>query len=144
MRKKYILYMIFAAICMGVNLGSQFILSLFLPRISVLQATLFHQELSFLLQLITGTILGFIAKFILDKFIVFKEVQTNLSHTLKQMIIYGVLAVLTTIIFWTFEFSFKLAFTFKNSELIGGFIGLAIGYTIKFFLDKKFVFVKKE
>ena len=136
--------MIFAAICTGVNLGSQYILKLFLAQIEALQITFFEQELYFLIQLGTGTILGFITKFILDKFVVFKEKQSDAKHTLKQILIYGILAVITTIIFWGFEFAFKFAFTFMHSELAGGFIGLVIGYTIKFFLDKKFVFVNKE
>jgi putative flippase GtrA len=144
MKKKYVLYMCFAAICMGVNLGSQFLLSLFLPYIKAFQVTIGKQEISFYLQLFTGTLLGFTAKFLMDKFIVFKEKHENIKHTIKQIIKYGILALFTTIIFWTFEFGFQIFFSFEYRELLGGFIGLTIGYTVKFFLDNKFVFIKKD
>lgn len=134
--------MIFAAICTGVNIGSQYVLKLLLSQIEVLRILLFKQELYFYIQLCVGTFLGFVTKFVLDKFIVFEEKHRDIGHTFKQLLIYTFNAVFTTIIFWSFEFGFKFAFTFEHSELAGGFIGLAIGYTVKFFLDKKFVFVK--
>jgi len=88
----------------------------------------------------TGIIAGFLVKFILDKFVVFKEKHKNFVHTLTQFFIYGALALITTFIFLAFEIAFKIIFDFNNSEIIGGFIGLVIGYTLKFFLDKIFVF----
>ena len=148
MRKKYLLYMLFAVISTGVNLGSQYGIKNLLTNIFEFRKTIFFLskefEIYFLIQLVTGTVLGFITKFILDKFIVFEEKHKDIKHTLRQIIIYGILAVFTTIVFWGFEFAFKLFFCFTNSELVGGFIGLALGYTIKFFLDKKFVFIKKQ
>ncbi|MBN2533570.1 MAG: GtrA family protein [Spirochaetales bacterium] len=141
-KKKYILYMIFAAICTGVNIGSQYILKLLLSPVEALQVLVFRQELYFYIQLVAGTFLGFVTKFILDKFIVFKQKYIDMGHTFKQLLVYSLNALLTTAIFWGFELSFKYVFAFKHSELIGGFIGLAIGYTVKFFLDKKLVFTK--
>lgn len=143
MKKEYILYMGFAAICTGVNIGSQYILKTLLSQINTLHVLFLGQELYFYIQLCIGTFLGFVTKFVLDKFIVFKEKHKNMGHTFKQFLLYAFNAVFTTMIFWGFEFSFKFAFTFEHSELIGGLIGLAIGYTVKFFLDRKFVFGRK-
>jgi len=144
MKKKYLLYMIFAAVCTAVNLGSQAILKMYLIKIDELHKMIFIFKLHFIIQLLIGTFLGFVTKFILDKFLVFKDTNKDVSHTFKQIAIYAIFALLTTCIFWGIEIGFKLLFTFDNRELIGGFIGLAIGYTVKFFLDKKFVFIKNE
>ena len=146
MSKKYVLYMIFAGLSILVNIGTQFVVKIFLGYFNFFDLLIYPAKnisLLFLTQLIMGTGTGFLTKFILDKFIVFKEKHKNLAHTLYQMFIYGSFAIITTIIFWSFEISFKILFTMKNSEIIGGLIGLIIGYTVKYFLDKRMVFVKK-
>lgn len=139
--------MVFAAICTGINLGSQAITALILGSSGFFQGGLSIAgkvyQYSFLVQILTGTILGFVTKFILDKFLVFQNSHENFSSTLKQIFIYGSFAVITTLIFWGFEFTFKAVFQDDQFlTLLGGFIGLAIGYSLKFFLDKSFVFNK--
>lgn len=98
-------------------------------------------EYWFILALGVGTVSGFVFKFIVDKFIVFEERTTTIEKTTKQIFLYFLFAILTTAIFWGFEFLFKILFTKGNMYLIGGIIGLTIGYTIKFLLDKTYVFV---
>ncbi len=46
---------------------------------------------------------------------------------------------ITTCIFWGTETAFYLL-DFCGSQYIGGAVGLAVGYTLKYFLDKNFVF----
>ena len=43
-------------------------------------------------------------------------------------------------IFWGLEFGFNWVFHTKEMRYLGGIIGLAIGYLIKYQLDKRFVF----
>jgi putative flippase GtrA len=163
-RNQYFLYIAFAVICIFVNLGSQIIIELILRPVDALNVVVYEKtvveesltetddeelietdtkpvKLYDLIKIAVGTILGFMTKFVLDKFFVFREKQKSISHTFKQIIIYGFLAVFTTLIFWSFQLGFKLVFGSGVIEYIGAVLGLAIGYTIKFFLDKKFVFV---
>lgn len=92
-----------------------------------------------------ATIAAFIFKYLVDKIFIFKDKTKYLSLIhFKQVILYGLFAVFTTLIFWFSELGFKYFFNFKNSHLIGAVIGLTIGYTIKFFLDKRFVFMQNN
>ena len=92
------------------------------------------------MQMAIATIIAFVFKYLVDKIFIFKDNTKYLSKThFKQVFLYGLFAVLTTLIFWFFELSFKYFFSFKNSHYIGALIGLTIGYTIKFFLDKKYL-----
>lgn len=50
------------------------------------------------------------------------------------------MGVFTTFIFWGFEIGFDLIFKTEMAKYIGAVFGLSIGYIIKYFLDKKFVF----
>ncbi len=139
--KQYILYMTFAGIAIGINIGSQFLVKIgvspHLPDVMI-----YRFNMGFIVQLLTGTILGFLFKFIIDKFYIFEDRNIEVKRTLRQLIIYMTFAVFTTLIFWGIEILFKISFVFKNSDLLGGFIGLFIGYTTKFILDRRFVFGK--
>ncbi len=50
------------------------------------------------------------------------------------------MGALTTLIFLAFEFAFHYAFETRPMRYLGAVIGLAIGYTSKYHLDKRFVF----
>ena len=54
--------------------------------------------------------------------------------------LYGFTAVFTTAVFWGAEWLFDLTFGSVAGRLLGGAIGLASGYAIKYRLDKRFVF----
>lgn len=148
MSRKFFLYMLFAVICTGINLGSQSVLNYLLSPIEVLNQglTIFGKtfEYYYIIHLLAGTALGFMAKFLLDKFLVFKNEHQNMGATFKQMIIYGLFAVITTLIFWGFQISFKFIFNSDQISLIGGLLGLTIGYSVKYILDKTWVFKKNE
>jgi putative flippase GtrA len=46
----------------------------------------------------------------------------------------------TTAIFWSVEFGFDRIFGTAHMRYVGAVIGLAIGYIVKYYLDKRFVF----
>ena len=140
MKKKYILYMFFAFCSIIVNLGTQFATRVLVKNTQLNYINFFNFELGFILQLILGTVAGFVFKFIVDKFIIFESSYEGIIHTTEQLFIYTLFALITTAIFWGTEISFKFIFEFQNCELLGGFIGLFIGYSLKFFLDKRWVF----
>jgi putative flippase GtrA len=50
------------------------------------------------------------------------------------------MGIITTMTFWFFEFGFNHYFQTKQMRYLSGIIGLAIGYIIKYRLDKRFVF----
>jgi len=132
--------MFFAFCSILINLTIQQISKILLKNTQLDFIHFFNLDIAFIIQLISGTIAGFIFKFIVDKFAIFKNAYAGFKHTSKQIIIYLLFAVITTIIFWGFEISFNHFFKFTNRDLFGGLIGLIIGYTIKFLLDRKWVF----
>lgn len=137
--------MSFAVLAIVINSGIQVItrelLVFLLPTfaLSSLEIGPFEFEFWFLGGLGMGTLAGFIFKFLVDKFIVFEEKMESFEATSRQASLYLGFAIITTIIFWGFEFGFKILFS-GDWYLIGGIIGLAIGYTVKFLLDRKYVF----
>jgi putative flippase GtrA len=116
-------------------------------------ANLFLQFLSFkvysgigaiYLAMFVGTLSGLVIKYILDKkYIFFHEVKDK-KEDAKKFALYSLMGVFTTLIFWGVEILFDHIYNTSNAKYIGGLIGLAIGYVIKYFLDKKFVFIDKE
>jgi putative flippase GtrA len=61
---------------------------------------------------------------------------------IKELTLYGFFAIFTTLIFWGVQYSLTLIIGVEY-YIIAGAIGLAIGYTVKFVLDKFYVFKKK-
>ena len=119
-------------------------------------STLFNllfQYLSFLaysgfgslyVAMLTGTLAGLVAKYILDKKFIFYHTPKDKKDDAKKFALYSLMGVFTTIIFWGTEIAFDFMFANENAKYIGAVIGLSIGYVIKYFLDKKFVFIHKE
>lgn len=122
-------YILFALIATGFNIGAQ--------DISV---RIYAGPLSILLSVILGTAVGLIAKYILDKRYIFRFKTRNTLHDGQVFALYSVMGLATTAIFWGFEFTFQYLFDNKEMRYLGGIIGLAIGYIVKYHLDKKFVF----
>ena len=123
---KYILFAILSTI---VNLSTQYISFL-----------IYSGYLSLYLALFLGTLSGLVLKYILDKkFIFYFETKTKKENG-KKFFLYSLMGVFTTIIFWGFEIGFDYIFQGEIAKYIGALIGLAIGYIVKYNLDKKFVF----
>lgn len=87
-----------------------------------------------------GTLAGLILKYILDKKYIFYHKPKNKKDDGKKFLLYSLMGVFTTFIFWGFEIGFDYIFENANAKYIGAVVGLSIGYIVKYFLDKKFVF----
>ncbi|WP_299379935.1 GtrA family protein [uncultured Kiloniella sp.] len=90
-----------------------------------------------------GTAIGLVTKYLLDKRYIFRYRTSGIGHESKIFMLYAVMGVFTTSVFWAFEFGFHFIFDDKIMRYLGGIIGLAIGYWIKYQLDKKYVFIIK-
>lgn len=93
-----------------------------------------------LISIIIGTGVGLIIKYILDKKYIFKYKTQNVQHDGQVFLLYTLMGIFTTVIFWSFEFGFHAIFATKEMRYVGGVIGLMIGYICKYYLDKRFVF----
>ena len=87
-----------------------------------------------------GTAVGLLLKYQLDKRYIFGFSPASFIHDSRTFALYTCMGLLTTAIFWGFEFGFHLLFQDKLMRYLGAVIGLAIGYWMKYHLDKRFVF----
>mgnify|MGYP003398808400 FL=1 len=122
-------YSLFALIATIINLFTQFI-----------SLAIYSQNFSLYIAMFFGTITGLIAKYILDKKYIFYYVVKDKKEDSQKFILYSIMGVFTTLIFWGFEIGFDYIFDSEIAKYIGAIIGLSIGYITKYFLDKKFVF----
>lgn len=122
-------YIYFAIVSTLVNLLFQYI-SFFI----------YNGFLSLYVAMFLGTLSGLILKYILDKKYIFYHKPKNRKDDSKKFLLYSLMGIFTTFIFWGFEISFDYIFNSEIAKYIGAIIGLSIGYTLKYFLDKKFVF----
>ncbi len=91
-----------------------------------------------------GTIIGLIIKYALDKQWIFYDQDMGLKNNTRKFTLYTIMGVLTTLIFWGAETAFWLIWQTDRMREIGAIIGLAIGYIVKYNLDKRFVFNDKR
>ena len=123
-------YAVFALISILFNLLFQY-----------LSFALYEGFLSLYIAMFFGTIAGLIAKYILDKKWIFHHTPANKKDDAKKFFLYSFMGIFTTIIFWGTEMAFYYLSSHPDAKYIGAIIGLAIGYTIKYYLDEKFVFI---
>jgi putative flippase GtrA len=124
-----IVYAIIALIATAANLGAQ-----------ALAVLAWRGAWQIEISVFVGTAIGLVVKYILDKIFIFRFKADNAVHDLQTFILYTGMGVVTTLVFWGFEFGFYSAFHDKNLRYLGGLIGLALGYWAKYHLDKRFVF----
>ena len=122
-------YILFAIISTTLNLVSQYIFHL-----------LYSHQYALFFGMIIGTVTGLVTKYILDRDYVFEQEKQSKTQELKQLGLYGFFGLFTTCLFWLTEYGFDLMFESDNAKYFGAILGLSIGYTIKYFLDKKYVF----
>lgn len=127
--KLAITYSILALIATIANIGTQDLL-----------VHLYAGTFSLLASITAGTGVGLIVKYILDKRYIFRFHAENAAHDGKTFLLYTAMGLITTVIFWGFEFGFDHLFETREMRYLGGIIGLAIGYYAKYQLDKRFVF----
>ncbi|QRY79067.1 GtrA family protein [Pseudomonas sp. PDNC002] len=123
------IYAILALIATAANIGSQDLVIKIYPG-----------PYAILLSIIVGTGVGLVIKYVLDKRYIFRFRARNAAHDGQTFLLYTVMGLLTTVIFWGFEFAFQHIFQSDGMRYLGGVIGLAIGYVTKYHLDKRYVF----
>jgi putative flippase GtrA len=92
------------------------------------------------LSVVVGTGTGLVTKYVLDKKYIFGFRAKNAAHDGRTFALYTLTGLVTTLVFWGFEFGFDHVFDSKGMRYLGGVIGLAIGYFMKYRLDRRFVF----
>ncbi len=88
----------------------------------------------------TGTLIGLVVKYILDKRWIFYDDSTWVKAHGEKFTLYTVMGIITTAVFWGFETTFWYIWQTDLMREIGAIIGLTIGYVVKYKLDKRFVF----
>ncbi|NQV68673.1 MAG: GtrA family protein [Pseudohongiella sp.] len=96
------------------------------------------------LAMAAGTLAGLISKYLLDKHYIFAFKTDSTKENIKTFFVYGVTGIATTILFCSFELGFEWLFGGKIARYLGAVIGLAIGYGVKYRLDKRYVFSQQE
>ena len=129
-------YSMFSVISIIVNFTAQEFTSLILKHISF-----WPIYLTIHAMVLSGTFFGLLTKYFLDKKYIFYHMTKNKTDDVKKFLLYTAMGLITTAIFWGFEFSFYYMYDYEYAKYIGGGIGLIIGYTSKYFLDKKYVFI---
>lgn len=123
-------YTLFAALATVVNITFQ-----------ELTMKVYSEQFSLELALAVGTLVGLVVKYYLDKKYIFKAKTTTHAETARQFYLYAGFGLVTTAIFWGLEIGFDW-YTDGNKVAVysAGAFGLAIGYWVKYHLDKKYVF----
>jgi putative flippase GtrA len=124
-----LLYTVFAVISTAMNIGSQEITT-----------RLYGGFLHIPLAVFMGTAVGLVVKYLLDKKWIFRFRTVGAKHDASTFALYTIMGLITTVVFWGFEFGFNYMFETKDARYAGAAIGLAIGYVVKYQLDKRFVF----
>ena len=122
-------YAIFALIATAANIAAQ-----------DLVIRTYSGAFDILASVVVGTGVGLVVKYILDKRYIFRFRARSVANDTQTFALYTVMGLVTTVIFWGFEFGFHHIFETKEMRYLGGVIGLAIGYLTKYHLDKRYVF----
>lgn len=123
-------YSAFALFAIVVNLGAQ----------RVCLAIFGVSTWAVMFAIFVGTLAGLVVKYILDKRWIFDDTSSGAAEHTRKFGLYTLMGVVTTLIFWGFEYGFWLHWQNDVMREVGAVIGLTIGYFIKYWLDKRFVF----
>ncbi|MFN0201742.1 MAG: GtrA family protein [Bacteroidia bacterium] len=136
-------YLIFAFIAAGLNFlvmsATKNVLDYFFLMKGI-PLTLVWQKMIDLSAKLTGIGSGFFLKYFLDKKYVFDYQAETRKEAAKTVSLYALMSSFTTLFLFAFSELYEWCFRNEYALYVGWALGLAIGYTIKFFLDKKFVF----
>ena len=75
-----------------------------------------------------------------DKRWIFDDRGTGLGTHMRKFSLYTMMGLATTAVFWMTELLFDAVSPGGRARYLGALIGLAIGYSTKYFLDRRFVF----
>lgn len=130
--KRTMLYVLFAVIATLLNLGVQrLVLAGIDPRYGLLPA------------MVCGTGVGLVAKYLLDKRWIFEDPSAGLAENGRKFGLYTAMGLITTLMFWVTEYAFWLVGQTEAMREIGALVGLALGYAVKYMLDRRYVFTTK-
>ena len=122
-------YVAFAILATFANLGTQ--------RLVLLSG---DTQVIFALAVVVGTAAGLVVKYILDKRWIFADRTTGVREHGRKFSLYTAMGLITTAIFWASETAFWLIWNTHEAREIGAVLGLAVGYVVKYQLDRRFVF----
>jgi putative flippase GtrA len=128
-----VLYTLFAATSIIINITSQ-----------VVSIWAYSGPYSIEISILVGTAAGLPLRYFLEKRYIFAFTSKNKAHDGRLFVLYSVMGVITTFIFWGAEYAFHLIYNTDVMRYIGGIIGLVIGFYVKYQLDKKYVFVVRD
>ncbi|WP_207477553.1 GtrA family protein [Arenibaculum pallidiluteum] len=121
-------YVAFAIIATAINLASQWA-----------TLALYGGPLALGAAMAVGTLAGLVVKYLLDKRWIFDDRSTGAGAHARRFSLYTAMGLVTTAVFWGTELLFHALFG-EGWALPGGAVGLAIGYWLKYRLDRRFVF----
>lgn len=121
-------YSLFAVLATVANLGAQRVVFGVIGDDALIPAIL------------VGTAVGLVLKYILDKRWIFYDLGQGVYDHGRKFTAYTAMGIVTTAIFWGMETGFWLIWRTDLMREIGAVLGLAIGYVVKFNLDRRFVF----
>ncbi|MDG4650558.1 GtrA family protein [Roseibacterium sp. SDUM158017] len=87
-----------------------------------------------------GTLVGLVVKYLLDKRWIFFDATRGARAQGVQFLLYSLMGVATTAIFWVTETAFWLVWQTDLARETGAVLGLTVGYVTKYALDRRFVF----
>jgi putative flippase GtrA len=122
-------YVAFAGIAIAANLGVQ-----------AVTLALYMGEYSGPIAMLVGTAIGLVVKYLLDKRWIFFARPAGVTKDFGQFFLYSLTGAATTLIFWGIETGFARLSPGGSLRLAGGFVGLTIGYAVKYRLDLHYVF----
>ena len=129
-----LLYLLFAVIATACNLGAQALVHEALPPGPGTAGFAYWFALG------VGTGAGLVVKYVLDKRWIFLDRSTGVANHGRKFSLYTLMGVATTVIFWGMQTAFFMIWESREMLYLGGALGLAIGYLVKYQLDKRFVF----
>lgn len=128
------LYALFGVIATGCNIAAQALShTIWAPAPGV-------PDLAYWWALGLGTGVGLVVKYLLDKRWIFFDREGGVAAHSKKFGLYTLMGAATTVIFWGMQTGFFLIWQSEAMLYLGGALGLAIGYVVKYQLDKRFVF----
>ncbi len=130
--KKVFLYILFAFFAIFFNLLTQRLI------LSFNKTNLF-----FFIAILSGTLVGLIIKFFLDKSYIFFDKKKDFFYVGEKFRLYTIMGIFSTLIFWGTESIFWIIWRKENIRELGAIFGLTIGYILKYRLDKRYVFNKE-
>ena len=128
-----VLYSLFAAFSTAINIGCQ-----------ILSIWLYKGPYAVEVSIFFGTAAALPLRYLLEKRYIFAFKSNNIAHDGQLFVLYSFMGVFTTAIFWGVEYAFHLIFVTDTMRYVGGVIGLALGFYVKYQLDKKYVFVSDD